>query len=123
MSKVVEFLEKLGSEAKWRTASHAELERALAESDIEMPVQQAILAKDTDRLSALVERSHLFATHDIGILIPSAMAGYLIPSQAQALSNQVGFPGELTPSLNLEFKAAERAPFVAMLIPTPNQPA
>jgi hypothetical protein len=65
MSNVVDFLEKLGSEAQWRHASQEELELALAEADIAMPERSAILAKDASQLQVLMHQPAPFS-----VLVP-----------------------------------------------------
>jgi hypothetical protein len=65
MSDVVDFLEKLGSEAQWRNASQEELEAALAESDIATPERLAILAGDAAQLQVLMHQPQPFS-----ILVP-----------------------------------------------------
>lgn len=65
MSSVIEFLEKMGSEAQWRHASQEALEVALAETDIAAPERSAILAKDAAKLQTLLRHVPLFA-----IMIP-----------------------------------------------------
>jgi hypothetical protein len=65
MSSVIDFLEKMGSDAQWRHASQEELEVALAEADIAAPESSAILAKDATELQALLRQVPLFA-----IMIP-----------------------------------------------------
>jgi hypothetical protein len=54
MSSVIDFLERVGSDAQWRTASHDEIELALAAAEIEVPLREAILAKDPSKLEALL---------------------------------------------------------------------
>jgi hypothetical protein len=54
MSSVIDFLERVGGDAQWRTASHDEMELALAAAEVEMPLREAILAKDASKLEALL---------------------------------------------------------------------
>jgi hypothetical protein len=54
MSSVIDFLERVGSDAQWRTASQDEIELALAAAEIEMPLRAAILANDASKLEALL---------------------------------------------------------------------
>lgn len=65
MSSVVDFLERMGSEAQWRNASPDEIEQALAEATIEAPMAAAILAQSTSDVQALLGQ-----TTFIGMLIP-----------------------------------------------------
>lgn len=61
MSSVIDFLERMGSEAHWRHASENELELALVQADIAAPERSAILAKDAAKLQALLRLRPLFA--------------------------------------------------------------
>jgi hypothetical protein len=54
MSSVVDFLEKIGSEAYWRDAPADQIEQALVEADIEIQVRSAILTNDIPELRALL---------------------------------------------------------------------
>lgn len=54
MSRVVDFLEKMGSDARWRGASPDQIELALAHAEIEAPMSAAILAKDASALQILL---------------------------------------------------------------------
>lgn len=67
MSSVIEFLEKMGSEAQWREASQSDVEIALAEAQIEAPFCEAILTRDTSKLEALLQKTPLFS-----IMVPGA---------------------------------------------------
>jgi hypothetical protein len=60
MSSIIDFLERMGSEAQLRDASPEELERALSETEIEAPLRTAILNKDTSELQALLRQVPLF---------------------------------------------------------------
>jgi hypothetical protein len=61
MSSVIDFLERMGSDAQWRHASQEELEVAMAETDITTAERSAILAKDASELHALLRQAPLFA--------------------------------------------------------------
>src|SRR5215469_12879481 len=61
MSSVIDFLERMGSDAQWRHASQEDLDLALAETDITAPERTAILAKDALALKALLRQVPLFA--------------------------------------------------------------
>jgi hypothetical protein len=62
---VVEFLERMGSDATLREARKDELERALAQAGIEPSARAAILAGDAGELERLLATGALF-----GILMP-----------------------------------------------------
>jgi hypothetical protein len=57
MSKVIDFLERLGKDAQLRHASDSELEQALAHAQIDPAVREAILLRDQRRLEALLGAS------------------------------------------------------------------
>ena len=59
MSNVVDFLERMGSEAHWRHAPADEIEQALIEADIEIEMRSAILANDVSELQARLGRIKL----------------------------------------------------------------
>lgn len=61
MSRVIDFLEKMGTEARWRSASQDEIKTALFEAGIEMPIRSAILTKDASELRALLGQVELIA--------------------------------------------------------------
>ena len=54
MSNIIDFLERLGTDAKLRNASDAELEQALVHAQIDPEVRAAILAGDQKRLESLL---------------------------------------------------------------------
>jgi hypothetical protein len=60
MSSIIDFLERMGSEAQLHDASLEELELALTEAAIEAPLRTAILTKDTSGLQALLRQMPLF---------------------------------------------------------------
>lgn len=62
MSSVIEFLEKMGSEASLRNASRKDIEIVLNEMDIEEPVRTAILNKDASQLQVLLHQLPAFGT-------------------------------------------------------------
>jgi hypothetical protein len=62
MSNVVDFLEKLGSEAQWRHASSSDIEAALADAGIDAPMCAAILAKSAEEVQALLGQVKLMTT-------------------------------------------------------------
>lgn len=57
MSNVIDFLERLGTDAKLRNASDAELEQALVNAQIDPEVRAAILMRDQQRLESLLGAS------------------------------------------------------------------
>ncbi|MBE1159849.1 hypothetical protein [Dyella acidiphila] len=59
MSSVVDFLEQMGSDARWRDASLEDIAQTLAEQGIEAPMCNAILAKDSTGLQALLGQIQL----------------------------------------------------------------
>jgi hypothetical protein len=59
MLGVVDFLEKIGSDAQWRGASQDDMASALAEANIEAPVRAAILAKDEAGVRTLLGQKNL----------------------------------------------------------------
>ena len=65
MSSVFDFLERMGSDAQWRTASHDEIDLALAAAEIDVPLREAILAKDAFKLEALLGQAS-----QLGMMIP-----------------------------------------------------
>ena len=70
MSSVIDFLERMGSDAQWRTASYDEIELALAAANIEMPLREAILAKDVCKFEALLGQ-----TPQLGMMTPGEEEG------------------------------------------------
>jgi hypothetical protein len=61
MSSIIDFLERMGSEAQLHDASPEELERALNEAGIDAPARAAIYNKDTTELQALLRQVPLFS--------------------------------------------------------------
>jgi hypothetical protein len=54
MTSVVDFLERMGSEAQWRYASSGDIEAALADAKIDAPMSAAILARSAVEVQALL---------------------------------------------------------------------
>jgi hypothetical protein len=54
MSSVIDFLERMGQDARLRHASRDDLERVLASAKIDQELQAAILAKDQALLEVLL---------------------------------------------------------------------
>jgi hypothetical protein len=61
MSSVVDFLEKMGSEAHWRDALQDEVKLALADAGIEAPMCAAILTKNAALVQALLGQGKLIS--------------------------------------------------------------
>jgi hypothetical protein len=55
MSNVIDFFERMGQDAQLRHASQSEVELALAREQIDPELQAAILAKDRQKLEALLD--------------------------------------------------------------------
>jgi len=55
MSKVIEFLERLGSDARLMQAAEEEVALALADAKIDAAAGEAILARDVQELHALLK--------------------------------------------------------------------
>ena len=67
MSEVIEFLERLGCDARLRHASNDEVEQALTQAGIEDPVRATILWGDRPALESLLgARANVFC----GVLAP-----------------------------------------------------
>lgn len=88
MSNIIDLLENIGQDAALRYASNGEMRRMLADSPLDAEVCDAVLAKDQQRLTALVGAQNVCC--------------YLIPAQA---------PCMLIPGINEEdeFHHARRA--------------
>lgn len=65
MSSVIRFLEKIGSEAQWGSATEGEMELALADAEVEGSLRSAILNKDVAQLQVLLAQKPL-----IGFVMP-----------------------------------------------------
>lgn len=59
MSNVIEFLEKLGSDARLLQAAKDEVALALADAQVEAAASEAILARNVEELYALLNQSPL----------------------------------------------------------------
>jgi hypothetical protein len=70
MSSVIEFLEKLGSNAQLRHGSDEELATALDEAHVDAAASSAILAKDPSRLQELLGTEPMFIVQMPGPVIP-----------------------------------------------------
>lgn len=56
MSSIVDFLERMGSQAHWRYASHDDIQTALEDAGVEASMRTAILARNADEVQALLGR-------------------------------------------------------------------
>lgn len=65
MLDVLDFLEKMGRDARLRDASQADFERAVADAGLAPELQQALVAGDSRRLDVL-----LGVRHVCGVMIP-----------------------------------------------------
>jgi hypothetical protein len=54
MSNIINFLEAIGQDANLRYASNNEMQHMLADSQMDQDVKEAVLARDQQRLTALV---------------------------------------------------------------------
>jgi hypothetical protein len=88
MSNIVDFLENVGQNASLRYASAGDMQRMLARSQFDQDVKEAVLAKDQERLTALVGAQNVCC--------------YLVPAQV---------PCMVIPGINVEdeFHHARRA--------------
>jgi hypothetical protein len=59
MTSVVDFLERMGSEAQWRYASAKDIEAALVDAEIDAPMRTAILAKSAEEVQALLAQARV----------------------------------------------------------------
>lgn len=62
MSSVIEFLERLGTDAQLRHAPQEDLARALEDSQVDAALGAAIIARSTDDLYALLDVRPMFKT-------------------------------------------------------------
>jgi hypothetical protein len=67
MSSVIDFLEKMGGDARWLAASEEAIALALAETGIEEPICAAIARGDASALQALLNQPFF-----LGMQIPVA---------------------------------------------------
>lgn len=58
MSNIIDFLEAIGQDASLRYASTGEMQHMLADSQMGQDVQEAVLARDQQRLTALLRVSN-----------------------------------------------------------------
>ncbi|MDR3447096.1 MULTISPECIES: hypothetical protein [Dyella] len=65
MSNIIEFLEKLGTDAHLRQASRDELSIALADARVEASACEAILARNVEDLYALLDKAPLFCLQTV----------------------------------------------------------
>jgi hypothetical protein len=88
MSSVVDFLEKMGSEAHWRYASTDDIKAALMDTGIDTPMCAAILARNTDEVQALLGRVTMMPTQMGNPGIPPHIPPHEVPKPPQPV------PGE-----------------------------
>lgn len=62
MSSVIEFLERMGADARLRHASHEAIAAALEESQVDSALGAAIIARSTADLYSLLDQRPMFCT-------------------------------------------------------------
>ncbi|WP_114824747.1 hypothetical protein [Dyella solisilvae] len=62
MSSVIEFLERMGADARLRHASQEDIAQALEESQVDASLGAAIIARSADELYALLDVGPMFKT-------------------------------------------------------------
>jgi hypothetical protein len=82
MPGVIEFLEKMGSDARWVDASEEAIERALDGTDIEEPVRAAIVSRDSNALQGLLNQPSF-----LGMQLP-------VPGEEEEEEDDEDAPGE-----------------------------
>ena len=55
MSNVIEFLERMGSDAGWRGGQVSDVELAIADSTLAPAIKAALLARDSESLRVLID--------------------------------------------------------------------
>jgi hypothetical protein len=65
MSNVIEFLEKLGSDARLLQAAEDEVALALADAHVEASASEAIVARNVDELYALLKQAPQFCLQTV----------------------------------------------------------
>lgn len=83
MSKVVDFLERMGSEAQWRNAPSDEIEQALTNAGIDTPVRDAILAKNAAAVQALLGQVKMMGYQLPGPHVPPPPSPNEVPQKPQ----------------------------------------
>lgn len=74
MSNIINFLEAIGQNASLRYASTGEMQHMLANSELDQDIKQAVLAKDQQRLTALVGAQNVCC-----LLVPAQLRCLLVP--------------------------------------------
>ena len=74
MSNIIDFLENVGQNASLRYASAGDMQRMLADIQVDPDVRDAVLAKDQARLTALVGAQNVCC-----YLVPAQTPYMLIP--------------------------------------------
>lgn len=74
MSNIVDFLESVGQNATLRYASAGDMQRMLVHSQLDQDIKEAVLAKDQERLTALVGAQNVCC-----LLVPAQVRCLLVP--------------------------------------------
>lgn len=74
MSNIIDFLETIGQDAALRYASNGKMQRMLEGARLDADVQDAVLARDQQRLTALVGAENVCC-----MLIPAQPRCMLVP--------------------------------------------
>jgi hypothetical protein len=74
MSNIIDFLETIGQDANLRYASNGEMQHMLVDAQLDADVRDAVLAKDQQRLTALVGAQNVCC-----YLVPAKTPCMLIP--------------------------------------------
>ncbi|AGG89545.1 MULTISPECIES: hypothetical protein [Rhodanobacter] len=74
MSNIIDFLENVGQNASLRYASAGDMQRMLVHSQLDQDIKEAVLAKDQERLTALVGAQNVCC-----LLVPAQVRCLLVP--------------------------------------------
>jgi hypothetical protein len=74
MSNIIDFLETIGQDANLRYASNREMQHMLVNSQLDQDIKQAVLARDQQRLTALVGAQNVCC-----LLVPAQVRCLLVP--------------------------------------------
>lgn len=112
MSSVIDFLEKMGSDARWRDASPDQIELALAHAEIDGPIGAAILAKNADAVQTLLGQGK-----QMSMLVPSPTPLDVppkpqqpVPEEEEEETEEGGKPGQHKPSKGARDSASMSSP-------------
>jgi len=72
MSNIIDFLETIGQDANLRYASNGEMQHMLVNSQLDQDIKQAVLARDQQRLTALVGAQNVCC-----LLVPAQVMSFL----------------------------------------------